>query len=81
MGAVCELGTRINLVCLSKFFFQNVRLPRRFKRFRVEKFSEVLNSNTKPDQFSNHLLKITFYILNSVRKPLLNCLQLNAPGL
>ena len=62
---------------LSKFFVQNEPLRHVSKGLQLSKFSEILNSNAKPDKLSNHLLKITFQRLNSVRKSFLNCLKLN----
>ena len=43
------------------------------------KFLEILNSNKTPNIFSTDQLKITFTLLNFVRKPFLMCFKICTP--
>ena len=55
---------------------------RHFERLRLEKFSEILYSDTTPDQFSIYQVKITFQHLSFVRNAYLNCRKRqNPPGI
>ena len=48
------------LSLLKQIFLQNVPLRGVLKGLQLSKFSEILNSDEKPEKFSNHLFEITF---------------------
>ena len=57
MGAVCKLGKRkVNISLLKLIFLTKCEFALRFKGLQLSKFTEILNSNAKPDKYSNHSL-------------------------
>ena len=57
---VYKLGKRINQACTKLIFLKIWRFARRFERLTMKQTFFFLNSDTTPDIFSTHQVKITF---------------------